>query len=243
MEQEKSRVFPLLISVGEREYLHRESFSHNMSVSNYVKSLVLPKNYESRLVKLRKENSASEIKPHLRWRNHYAPGKLILSRSRNFNVDVLIDDNDLEIIKKYQWHYTGGYVSTFVKLGKGKFTSKTLHQILNPTWNMTDHIDRNPRNNQRSNLRPCTSSENARNHKISKNNTTGIIGVSEKITKDSNGNVWRYWVSHWREDKKAKSKHFPYTPEGFEQAVNLRNLKVKELYGEFAPIQYDKVKT
>ena len=168
MEQEKSRVFPLLISVGEREYLHRESFSHNMSVSNYVKSLVLPKNYESRLVKLRKENSASDIKPHLRWRNHYAPGKLILSRSRNFNVDVLIDDNDLEIIKKYQWHYTGGYVSTFVKLGKGKFTSKTLHQILNPTWNMTDHIDRNPRNNQRSNLRPCTSSENARNHKISK---------------------------------------------------------------------------
>lgn len=41
-----------------------------------------------------------------------------------------------------------------------------------------DHVDENGLNNQRSNLRKCTRSENARNIKLKANNTSGYKGVS-----------------------------------------------------------------
>lgn len=46
-----------------------------------------------------------------------------------------------------------------------------------------DHIDGNPSNNRISNLRECTVAENQQNRGISKNNTSGFIGVSfHKLT-------------------------------------------------------------
>ena len=41
-----------------------------------------------------------------------------------------------------------------------------------------DHIDGNPLNNKAENLRACNRSTNAKNHKISSKNTSGITGVS-----------------------------------------------------------------
>lgn len=41
-----------------------------------------------------------------------------------------------------------------------------------------DHIDRDTTNNKIENLREATKAENCRNQKISKNNTTGVKGVS-----------------------------------------------------------------
>ena len=40
-----------------------------------------------------------------------------------------------------------------------------------------DHKDGDGLNNQRRNLRPCTNTQNRRNHKLYKNNSTGFIGV------------------------------------------------------------------
>jgi hypothetical protein len=40
-----------------------------------------------------------------------------------------------------------------------------------------DHADRNPLNNRKSNLRPATAQENARNHNKQKNNSSGVTGV------------------------------------------------------------------
>lgn len=56
-----------------------------------------------------------------------------------------------------------------------------LHELIMgkaPNGLEWDHIDQNPLNNRRSNLRLTTHQVNIRNAKIPRNNTTGVKGVS-----------------------------------------------------------------
>ena len=48
-----------------------------------------------------------------------------------------------------------------------------------------DHIDGNPKNNRKYNLRICTQGENVINKKFMSNNTIGFIGVSYKRERDT----------------------------------------------------------
>lgn len=53
-----------------------------------------------------------------------------------------------------------------------------MHRMLCGTGSeVIDHIDGNGLNNQRSNLRPCTQSQNLANMRLSKHNTSGYKGV------------------------------------------------------------------
>jgi hypothetical protein len=62
-----------------------------------------------------------------------------------------------------------------------------------------DHIDGNPKNNRLSNLRSVTCSENSRNMKRPKDNTSGIVGVAFHRNR---------WVAQLRRQGKTYTKKF-----------------------------------
>ena len=97
----------------------------------------------------------------------------------------LVDDEDYNrLMAMGRWVCSKGYAVKRKKYWKldGKRSSRTISMhrvIMNPSKEMCiDHIDGNPLNNQKSNLRICTHGENMRNCKTTrKNNTSGFRGV------------------------------------------------------------------
>lgn len=67
-------------------------------------------------------------------------------------------------------------------------------------YNVIDHIDGNPANNCKSNLRICTQGENVCNKSFMSNNNSGIIGVSKDHRRGRKSN-WcaeiRYGGKRW----------------------------------------------
>lgn len=95
---------------------------------------------------------------------------------------AIVDDEDYEIISRVKW-IARPCLNTIYAEGvfphQGKEIRVSMHRlILNAVrGQIVDHIDMDGLNNRRSNLRFCTHSENMRNMRIRKNNTSGFRGV------------------------------------------------------------------
>lgn len=105
---------------------------------------------------------------------------MMFLRLSNSPLLATIDDEDWHRCKDLKWRLlTKGYVGYTLP---GEQKSITLHNfIMNtaPGANV-DHIDRDPRNNCRSNLRLSSNSEQGQNRGLFRNNKTGYKGVSFK---------------------------------------------------------------
>lgn len=151
----------------------------------------------------------------------------------NTNKETAIcyfDYDDLDILQKYSW--------TIKKDEQGHYRVRTngkdLHQYLldYDTKNFcVDHIDRNPLNNCRNNLRITNSSINSINARARTESKTGIRGVYFRparpgISKDS-------WICEWSIDGKRHTKSFSCAKygeeEAFELAKSFREEKLKEM--------------
>lgn len=93
---------------------------------------------------------------------------------------ALVDDEDYDKLMKfgggnYIWGLTSGYAS--MQLCNGVVLMHNLICLTNPGQEV-DHIDGNKLNNQKSNLRACTRSQNHANSRLQKNNKSGVKGVS-----------------------------------------------------------------
>lgn len=92
---------------------------------------------------------------------------------------ALVDDEDYERVARYRWHlHSAGYA------GRSAGTRATRHYVLlhrfildPPSGVQVDHADMDKLNNQRSNLRLCTRSQNLRNTPAPAHNTSGTKGV------------------------------------------------------------------
>lgn len=139
-----------------------------------------------------------------------------------FSNDVsvaLVDDDDYRKINKYRWIKNNmGYGTR----GTGG-TTYMIHRVIMGAvkGQFVDHIDGNPLNNQKNNLRLCTHRQNMYNRKIHRNNTSGYRGVVKVKEK------WRAYI------KVNYQRIHIGVYDTAEEAGRAYTTKAKELFGDF----------
>ena len=146
------------------------------------------------------------------------------TKHKNF---FLISKEDYEFVKQYCWSIHDGYWNANPKNGNKRLLK--LHQEImrridntySPNFNLIpDHININPSDNRRENLRLIDRQENSKNRHRQSNNTSGKNGVSF----NKNKNKWTAYIGV------NKKQIFLGDFVNFEDAVNAR-LKAEEKYG------------
>jgi len=147
--------------------------------------------------------------------NNYVIGYI---NGKEFYCDL----EDYSQIKEYCWYIdNNGYLSSRIN---NKLVR--MHRfIMNFPNEHVDHINHNKLDNRKSNLRLCDQQQNSANSNISKNNTSGYIGVtwSKKANK---------WMSQIKVNSKVIYLGIYYS---VDDAVKARLEAEAKYYGEFAP--------
>lgn len=121
---------------------------------------------------------------------------------------ALVDDDDFDYLNKWKWQAIkckGGYVYAtrgFYK-EKGKVRKIMMHREImkTPKGMVCDHSDHNTLNNQKSNLRNCSYSNNSMNKTSQKGSSSKYLGVHVNKQKYK-GKVYSYWRAQIMVDKK-----------------------------------------
>lgn len=90
---------------------------------------------------------------------------------------AVVDDCDYERVARLQWRVDLNPNRTPMRvLSRGRGGVLLADFVLNTPW-MVDHIDGDPLNNTRNNLRVATRRQNSRNQQLRVDSTTGYKGV------------------------------------------------------------------
>lgn len=164
--------------------------------------------------------------------NYY---ELYIKNTKGQEAICLIDIVDYKKISSYAWTIKRDEQNNFrVRCTSSEYKGKDLHRLLfsYDTKNFViDHINRNPLDNRRINLRLTTHSVNSTNAKARSNSKTGIRGV---YYRDERVGISRpSWVCEWSIDGKRYTKSFSCDKygnnEAFQKAKEYRKNKLKEM--------------
>lgn len=150
-------------------------------------------------------------------------------RSKNKEI-FYFDKQDFDKVKDFPWWISNmGYPYTQINNSESRRSIPFHRFILDSPEGIVDHIDRNPLNNKRNNLRIVSMKENHRNISISFDNTSGYIGVCRSGEKRKKDCDWRARISV---DGREYSKFFKTK----EEAIIQRLFWELEFYGyDFSP--------
>ncbi len=146
---------------------------------------------------------------------------------------TIIDQADAELVMRHKWHAAKDSCgrwrafASFMDANRRRRRIQLSRFILNdPEGLVVDHIDRNPLNNQRDNLRLATWSQNQCNRRVQRNSSTQLKGVT--FRKDIKGD--RPFQASIRVHYRRISLGFFATAK---EAAEAYDVKAKELHGEF----------
>jgi hypothetical protein len=137
---------------------------------------------------------------------------------------VLLDAADLEAMREYKWRLSPkGYARAYVA-GGWRF----MHQLLLPVSGklVVDHINGDPLDNRRANLRPCTVSENAQNKSV-------VRSLSRYKGVHCDRGYWRAQI------KKNGAKHHLGYFATAELAARAYDEAALKMFGQFAKTNAD----
>lgn len=144
---------------------------------------------------------------------------------------AIVDIDDFYILQNKSWHYmTVGYAATHRsrKLGKPKIIYMHREIMGNPLNKEIDHINNDKLDNRKINLRLVTHSHNMMNYKrntLGSSKYKGVCWAKEE-------NKWKAQIGF---DK--VNYHIGYF-KSEEEAAKAYDKKAKELFGEFAYINF-----
>ena len=154
--------------------------------------------------------------------------KILKINSKKYGInEVLIDNEDFERVIQYKWSIHKQLPN---KLRVYNFYHGHIHRfILNITNSKihVDHINGNPLDNRKENLRLCSNKENTKSKNKSKSNTSGYKGVF--FIKYRN----KCWNARIGIDYKTIHLGYFYTKEDAAKAYNEAAIKY---FGEFAKL-------
>ncbi len=140
--------------------------------------------------------------------------------------EIIVDDEDFEYLSSKTWYFNGkGYASRYAGDRYLLPIHREIMGLERGDKRVVDHINGDPTDNRRSNLRICTVSQNLMNRGANSNSKSGFKGVSPC---HSNGR-WRATINI----AGSKQKHLGYfdTPE---EAHAAYVEAAKQFHGEFA---------
>jgi len=148
---------------------------------------------------------------------------------------ALVDDEDYEYLNQWKWYACicdGIYYARRTSNKKKIFMHR---QLLNAEKGIEiDHMDHNGLNNQRANLRSCTSSQNKRNK--SPLGRSKYLGVEVNCKKSKSGDKVYYYFCARICDNYKKQYIGSFKTE--EEAARAYDKKAKEIHGEFANLNF-----
>ena len=120
--------------------------------------------------------------------------------TKKHKIPFEIDDEDYDLVSRYTWRPNSyGYLVTHI----GKHGQASVHRLImgNPVGMDVDHVDGNPKNNCKANLRLCTTGQNIMNSKPQTGRSSKYKGVSWK----KHAKSWEVYLNI-----NGKRKHIGY---------------------------------
>lgn len=145
---------------------------------------------------------------------------------------AIVDDEDFDLVNKYNWHYHAGYAASRPHRHKKNIYMHRLILGLTSSNKLdADHINHNGLDNRRYNLRLCTRSQNMMNSL--KDHTSKYKGI-----------CWREPKKKWTAQIKFNGKQYYLGLYDIaEDAALAYDRKATELFGEYCLLNFPRVES
>lgn len=183
---------------------------------------------------IRREYQNIPLEVENTWLLKDSHAELLVTNLKKESGTVLVDLEDYPFLASLKWTIRKTPQNDFrVSCISSGYSNRELHQILLPVEDglLCDHINRNPLDNRRDNLRMVNRSINATNARARTESKSGVRGVYYRPARP--GIAKAAWICEWSINGKRKTKSFSvgiYGDDGaFERACQLREEKINEM--------------